>query len=313
MRERKGSGFGRRSVASESKQAIKKYFLLYEGSDTEVLYFDAIEDMRKEIELNSLIELVPIIRCFSEEGWSNPRKILDRVIQDLKERDTGTISFKTLFDKIIDYFHEKQIIINSKVLKRAIWKTMKQICEEEFEKTLEDIIDDPEFVCNKVLTELGQKYKIDNIIQYIPEIIKFEDLTYEENYDEICLIVDRDKESFIESQYEYVKQKCEEQGSRFCVTNPCFEFWLLLHFDEVFLLDQAKLLENPAVTAKRRYTEHELRKLLPGYRKSKYNTEVLMEHIDRAIINEKKFCENIECLDNELGSNIGTLIEELKK
>ena len=39
MRERKGSGFGRRSVASESKQAIKKYFLLYEGSDTEVLYF----------------------------------------------------------------------------------------------------------------------------------------------------------------------------------------------------------------------------------------------------------------------------------
>lgn len=37
MRERKGSGFGRRSVASESKQAIKKYFLLYEGSDTEVL------------------------------------------------------------------------------------------------------------------------------------------------------------------------------------------------------------------------------------------------------------------------------------
>ena len=103
MRERKGSGFGRRSVASESKQAIKKYFLLYEGSDTEVLYFDAIEDMRKEIELNSLIELVPIIRGFSEEGWSNPRKILDRVIQDLKERDTGTISFKTLFDKIIGW------------------------------------------------------------------------------------------------------------------------------------------------------------------------------------------------------------------
>ena len=67
------------------------------------------------------------------------------------------------------------------------------------------------------------------------------------------------------------------------------------------------------MTAKRRYTEHELCKLLPGYRKSKYNTEVLMEHIDRAIINEKKFCENIECLDNELGSNIGTLIEELKK
>ena len=97
MRERKGSGFGKRSVASESRQAIKKYFLLYEGSDTEV--------------------------------------------QDLKERDTGTISFKTLFDKIIDYFHEKQIIINSKVLKRAIWETMKQICEKEFCEDLEGLKD----------------------------------------------------------------------------------------------------------------------------------------------------------------------------
>ena len=313
MRERKGSGFGRRSVASESKQAIKKYFLLYEGSDTEVLYFDAIEDMRKEIELNSLIELVPIIRCFSEEGWSNPRKILDRVIQDLKGRDTGTISFKTLFDKIIDYFHEKQIIINSKVLKRAIWKTMKQICEEEFEKTLEDIIDDPEFVCNKVLTELGQKYKIDNIIQYIPEIIKFEDLTYEENYDEICLIVDRDKESFIESQYEYVKQKCEEQGFRFCVTNPCFEFWLLMHSEKVFDLDQEKLSENPKVTSKKRYAEYELHKIYPSYKKSNYKAEEFVGNIDTAIKNEKEFCEDIEGLKHSIGSNIGLLIEDMRK
>lgn len=250
MRERKGSGFGRRSVASESKQAIKKYFLLYEGSDTEVLYFDAIEDMRKEIELNSLIELVPIIRCFSEE---------------------------------------------------------------EFEKTLEDIIDDPEFVCNKVLTELGQKYKIDNIIQYIPEIIKFEDLTYEENYDEICLIVDRDKESFIESQYEYVKQKCEEQGFRFCVTNPCFEFWLLMHSEKVFDLDQEKLSENPKVTSKKRYAEYELHKIYPSYKKSNYKAEEFVGNIDTAIKNEKEFCEDIEGLKHSIGSNIGLLIEDMRK
>lgn len=229
MRERKGSGFGRRSVASESKQAIKKYFLLYEGSDTEVLYFDAIEDMRKEIELNSLIELVPIIRCFSEEGWSNPRKILDRVIQ------------------------------------------------------------------------------------YIPEIIKFEDLTYEENYDEICLIVDRDKESFIESQYEYVKQKCEEQGFRFCVTNPCFEFWLLMHSEKVFDLDQEKLSENPKVTSKKRYAEYELHKIYPSYKKSNYKAEEFVGNIDTAIKNEKEFCEDIEGLKHSIGSNIGLLIEDMRK
>ena len=58
-----------------------------------------------------------------------------------------------------------------------------------------------------------------------------------------------------------VLKTCREKGFRFYVSNPCFEFWLLLHFDEVFDLDRDKLLENPQVTAKRRYTEHELRKL----------------------------------------------------
>lgn len=73
MRERKR--FGERSTISQSKQARKKYFLLYEGSDTEVIYFDTVHDLRDNIRLNSLIELVPIIRSFSEEGWSNPKKI----------------------------------------------------------------------------------------------------------------------------------------------------------------------------------------------------------------------------------------------
>lgn len=30
----------------------------------------------------------------------------------------------------------------------------------------------------------------------------------------------------------YVLDKCNKMGFQFCVTNPCFEFWLLLHFDE---------------------------------------------------------------------------------
>ena len=38
----------------------------------------------------------------------------------------------------------------------------------------------------------------------------------------------------------YVLDKCNKMGFQFCVTNPCFEFWLLLHFDEVFELDEEK-------------------------------------------------------------------------
>ena len=37
--------------------------------------------------------------------------------------------------------YTSQIIINSKVLKRAIWETMKQICEKEFCEDLEGLKD----------------------------------------------------------------------------------------------------------------------------------------------------------------------------
>lgn len=97
------------------------------------------------------------------------------------------------------------------------------------------------------------------------------------------------------------------------LTNPCFEFWLLLHFDKVFELEQNKLLENPKVTAKRRYVEQELRKILPGYGKGSYRAMEVIKHIDKAIENEKKFCEDVVMLKDKVGSNLGCLIEELKK
>ena len=76
---RENRTFAERTKVLKTDEANKKYFLVYEGSDTEVIYFDAIRSLREDIGINPLIELIPIIRSFSEEGWSNPKKILDRI------------------------------------------------------------------------------------------------------------------------------------------------------------------------------------------------------------------------------------------
>lgn len=168
---------------------------------------------------------------------------------------------------------------------------------------------------NLYKTELWTIYI--NIVEDISEIIKDSGLTYEEGFDQICLIVDRDKDGFISTpennQYKYVLDKCNKMGFQFCVTNPCFEFWLLLHFDEVFELDEEKLLNNSKVTAKRRYAENEFWKIWPGYNKSSYHSEKLVKNIDKAIENEKKFCEDIEQLENSVGSNIGRLVQKMRQ
>ncbi|WP_455390907.1 RloB family protein [Frisingicoccus sp.] len=314
---RESRTFAERTKFLKSDEALKKYFLVYEGSDTELIYFDAVNSMRENIGINPLIELIPIIRSYSEEGWSNPKKILDRIIENLEESKAERISYETLLNRMMDYFYETKVITTSKVLAKNMWKTMIHVCAEKLQKSLQAEVEDIETDCNAILELLKQEYDVTHVVSDISDIIKDGGLTYAEGFDQICLIIDRDKESFLatpeNNQYGYVVEKCKEKGFQLCITNPCFEFWLLLHFDEVFELDTEKLLENPKVTSKRRYAEQKLRIIYPKYKKSSYQAEELVGDIDKAIQNEKEFCEDVVGLENSVGSNIGRLIEKMRE
>lgn len=96
------------------------------------------------------------------------------------------------------------------------------------------------------------------------------------------------------------------------MSNPNFEFWLLLHFDEVLGIDREKLLENPKIDKKKRFVVVELCKLVPGYRKNKIMFSEFLCRIDNAIQNEKQFTETLVELKTQIGSNIGLLIQEIK-
>ena len=121
---RESRTFAERTKVLKSDETIKKYFLIYEGTNTEMIYFDAVRSLREEIGINPLIELVPVIRSFSEEKWSNPKKILDRIIQNLDESAKRTMTYESLMNRIMDYFYDTEIIAMSKVMAYNVWKTM---------------------------------------------------------------------------------------------------------------------------------------------------------------------------------------------
>lgn len=122
MREKRS--FAERTKVLSSDEARKKYFLVYEGKDTELIYFDAMNELREEIKINPLIELVPIVRSYSEEGWSNPKKILERMIQNIEENQSGKISYETLLNWIMEYFNDEGYIVNNRPLAKSMWKTL---------------------------------------------------------------------------------------------------------------------------------------------------------------------------------------------
>lgn len=313
MREKKN--FAERTRISKEDRTRKKYFLVFEGNRTEGIYFNTINELKDKIGINPLIEIISIERTYTEEGWSNPKKILEQLLKDLEEIENGKFSYKTLVDKIIEIIMEDKKFFSN--ISKEI--SLKEIIEdikneiESLDNIVENIEEDCEFLLNMIIKKLFLTIEeIPNILETVLKNIENKQITYSEDIDKMCLIVDRDKKSFKEEQYNYVKEECKKKNFKLYVTNPCFEFWLLLHFDEVHLINKEELLENKRASSKVRFVESELKKYFP-YNKNKYNAELLIEKIDLAIENEKRFCEDIEGLKNELGSNVGLLIQELKE
>lgn len=146
--------------------------------------------------------LVQLIRSFSEEGWSNPKKILDRVIENLRESKEQFISYESLLNRIMDYLYETKVLTTSKILARNIWKTMLQTCDKKSKKSTEDRADNIETSCKILMEDLCEEYEVVNIVEDISEIIKDSFISIPEN-----------------NQYEYVLDKCNKIGFQFCVTN----------------------------------------------------------------------------------------------
>ena len=148
MREKRD--FSERSRTLASAEVLKKYFLVLEGSDTEAIYFKGVLDYREQIGINSLIELIPVVRSYSEEGWSNPKKIVDRMEQNLREAEEGSVSYETLLNWFMDYFSDEGIIRNNRTAAAYLWDTLKRACGECLQAELSDPVEDINFTCERI-------------------------------------------------------------------------------------------------------------------------------------------------------------------
>lgn len=101
-------------------------------------------------------------------------------------------------------------------------------------------------------------------------------------------------------------------------TNPCFELWLLLHFEDVSTLDmktQGLLLTNKKVSNQYKFCGQRVKSFNEkSLFKSKHiSFQCFLPHISTAIKNEDKIETTIRNFNNKLTSNIGSLLKEMKK
>ena len=84
-----------------------------------------------------------------------------------------------------------------------------------------------------------------------------------------------------------------------------------MHDDKIFDLDKKEMLENRRATRRsKRFLEVKLSEIF-GCNKTNLDFEKFKPNIKKAIKNEKQFCEELDKLKNELGSNVGILLDSM--
>jgi hypothetical protein len=305
--------FGERTSVLKSDDPKKKYFFAYEGSETERLYFEGIEENKNRLGINVLIEMVPLLRSYHEAGWSHPQRLLSCLIKYLQQMEEGQFKVASIIDWTIDYLVEAKLFSKVSISKNEIRTYLLEILMEKEGVTEEDTVSSLTMIAKQIVDSLQEKISICEVIQKLNQHLMAQAITYDPSFDYVCIIVDRDKKSFKDDQYDCVMKTCTDQGFHLYITNPCFEFWLLMHFDDVFDLDMEKIKNNVNVVRNRKYTEDELRKLVPGYKKNDIRFQIFVNKIDNAIKNEKQFTEDLSSLKDTVGSNVGKLITQLRQ
>lgn len=132
------------------------------------------------------------------------------------------------------------------------------------------------------------------------------------NSDELWMIIDRDRNG---KNIEKYSAKCKsEQNFHLALSNPCFEFWLLLHLKDTseFTEDELNLIfENRKVGRKKTYLKKLLSNILDGYNEANLQPERFLQHIEVAIIRAKALNIETEDYPKILGTDIYKLIEKI--
>ena len=272
-----------RETPNEQITPRKIYFISVEGVATEVEYLHGLSDYRTELSINALVN-IEVLRRKTKDGYSAPEQVIELLEEYLSLREAGNNIFPDIPDEIKNNFSPDFI--------QLYIETPESISPKERNRF--------ELALRKAGYDLAYR-------KYLSK--------YTSNFDEFCILIDRDAGSHSSEDMNFILQYCKEKKYRCFITNPCFEFWLLLHFSDVYeeYSDQLDLIrENKKVSNARTFVSNELSVKAHHGKKGIAFKEKYLPHIEEAIIRASKFASDNEALITDIGCNIWILIKEMQ-
>ena len=265
-----------------STDAKRVVFLSVEGSKTEAQYLNFIEEYRDQLGINAIVHIEVLKKYDTNSDPENVLELLEEYVQLRKDSNFG---------EIIDTLHLKKYSTEfiKSYLENPSGLTKKE--RNRFEAALREEQIDLLYLC------FLNQYKTED--------------------DSFGIVIDRDCGSHTVQQMKEVVKRCKEKNYLCYITNPCIEFWQLLHVSDV-ATEYSELLEDILQNKKDANDNTFVSNLLyekTGERKSiqaKSFKKYYLPNVDLAIERAKGFASGDRLLE-ELGSNLGELIGLLRK
>lgn len=271
-----------RETEDEKILPYKVYFLAVEGNHTEKEYFEGLSKYRTTLGINARVNVIVLNRSRRDTN-STPDNVLELLEEYIRLRDSSEKKYLDIPEDFTKKYGEDFII--------TFLNTPEKLTHKERNAFVND------------LRNLGYD------IYYRRYLSK-----YDGDYDEFCIMIDRDVHSHSKESLKKCIDHCKNNGYRFFITNPCFEFWLLLHLSDVKAeysdrLEQIK--ENEKVSANHTFVSNEVsKKAHHGKSGIGFKTNYL-PNIPLAIQRAKDFEADPEKLLDNIGCNLHELITEM--
>jgi len=153
---------------------------------------------------------------------------------------------------------------------------------------------------------------LDNLQRHV------EKYDFNKEHDSLWLVCDREKVIARKTGRKgllSVIPLCQEKGYSMALSNPLFEFWLLLHVVDISNYDNKILFDNKKESSTRRYIDKELSAILDGgynKRSGHFNRDIVsLSNVKRAIQQEQLFENDLTEIVDKLGGNVSSLVNEI--
>ena len=273
---------GNRFERPETQSIKRVVFISVEGEVTERRYFEFVRESRETLGIKSVVEIHVLRRGDSS---SSPEKVVELLENYLEVRNNN--DFLAEVDKLELKHYDKEFI--HKYLEAPDTIDVKE--KRQFEGFLKE-------------------EQLD--LTYLLFLNKFKGSDNGEN-DVFGIVIDRDAGNHSPENMARIFDECDEKGYRCFLTNPRFEFWLLLHVADVkseYPDELEKMLDFNDETV----DKHLLEKTGGGKKiQRKIFDTYFLPNIDTAIERANGLCTSRNELLDQLGSTLGELFELLRE